>query len=68
MDKKELQTYRGKSPVELHKEVREVRMRLNNLRFDLASGKVKNLKEIRDCKIKIARLCTIEKEQKNNSK
>ncbi len=64
MDKKELQTYRSKTQTEREKEIYDARVRLNSLRFDLASGKVKNIKEIRDLKRKVARLFTIQNEKK----
>jgi len=64
MNKKELQTYRSKASTERHKEIQDSRVRLNDLRFDLASGKVKNVKEIRSLRKKIAYLLTIEKENK----
>ena len=64
MNKKELQTDRSKASTERHKEIQDSRVRLNDLRFDLASGKVKNVKEIRSLRKKIAYLLTIEKENK----
>jgi len=44
---------------ELQKILLEKRERLRNLRFDLAAGKVKNIKEIREVKKDIARILTI---------
>ena len=48
-----------KSNKELIKLLNEKRERLRELRFDLASGKVKNVKEIRNTKKDIARMLTI---------
>jgi|GEM_PF-172021 len=39
--------------------------RLQKLRFDLASGKIKNIKEIREIKKDIARILTILKNEKS---
>jgi len=54
---------RQKSKEELVKLVREEREKLRNLRFDLASGKVKNVREIRKIKKDIARALTLIKEK-----
>ena len=43
---------------ELQKILQENRERLRQLRFDLASGKVKNVREIRRLKKEIARILT----------
>jgi len=48
-----------KSNSELQKMLRESRERLRQLRFDLAAGKVKNIREIRQVKKEIARILTI---------
>lgn len=53
---KELQQ---KSKPELQKLLQESRERLRQLRFDLISGKVKNIKEIRMTKKEIARILTL---------
>ncbi len=54
-----------KSQNELHRILAEKQERLRQLRFDLASGKVKNVREIRQIKKDIARilttLCPVEK-------
>lgn len=44
---------------ELVKLVADHREKLRNLKFDLASGKVKNVKEIRELKKDIARVLTV---------
>lgn len=50
---------RQKSKSELQKLLQDSRERLRQLRFDLASGKVKNVREIRELKKDIARILTI---------
>jgi len=51
-----------KSKAELQKILMDRRERLRNLKFDLASGKVKNVREIRALKKEIARVLTISKQ------
>lgn len=48
-----------KSKEELQTFLMENRERLRQLRFDLVSGKVKNVKEIRETKKDIARIITL---------
>ncbi len=48
-----------KTKAELQKVLQQNRARLRTLRFDLASGKVKNVREIRQLKKDIARILTI---------
>ncbi len=50
---------RKKTKKELNRSLREKRERLRQLRFDLTSGKVKNVREIRAIKKDIARILTI---------
>lgn len=50
---------RQKPKEELEKLLRDWRERLRQLRFELVSGKVKNVKEIREIKKDIARILTI---------
>ena len=59
MDKKQLLEFKTKPALDLMKEVKELRDRLWNLKKDLASGKVKNVKEIKTIKKSIAQLLTI---------
>ncbi len=54
---------RQKPKEELLKNVKDYREKLRSLRFDLASGKVKNVREIRNIKKDIARILTILKEK-----
>lgn len=53
---------RQKPKMELQKLVREKREKLRQLRFDLASGKVKNVREIRQIKKDVAKILTILKQ------
>ena len=55
----ETEELRQKSKDELKKIVQDSRERLRQLRFDLAAGKVKNVREIRKIKKEIARILTI---------
>ena len=54
---------RKRSKEELQRMVKESRERLRILRFDLASGKVKNVREVRKVKKDIARILTILKHE-----
>jgi len=53
---------RQKSKEELQRFLQEKREKLRILRFDLASGKVKNVREIREIKKDIARIITLLKD------
>jgi ribosomal protein L29 len=55
---------RRKSKSELIKDLESLREKLRELRFNLASGKVKNIREIRSVKDDIARILTIINSQK----
>ncbi len=50
---------RQKSKTELQKTLEDLREKLRQLRCDLASGKVKNVREIRMTKKDIARILTL---------
>ena len=54
-----IQELRQKNKVELQKLLQDNRERLRQLRFDLAAGKVKNVREIRLIKKDIARILTL---------
>jgi large subunit ribosomal protein L29 len=56
-----LEELRKKSKEELKKLLIDYRERLRNLKFDLAAGKVKNVREIRELKKDIARILTLSK-------
>ncbi len=58
MKKKEIQDLKLKSEAELLRLIRESREKLNALRFDLAAGKVKNVKALHETKKEIARAKT----------
>lgn len=50
---------RTKKPGELKKLLGELRKELQQMQFDLAAGRVKNIREIRDRKRTIARIQTV---------
>jgi len=54
-----IQELQQKPKDELQKLLRDNREKLRQLSFDLASGKVKNVREIRELKKDIARILTI---------
>lgn len=53
---------RTKTESEIKKIIQDNREKVRQLRFDLASGKVKNIREIRKVKKIIAKALTFEKE------
>ncbi len=59
MKKKQLEGLKNKPLPELQKNLADYRERLRNLKFDLAKGKVKNIREIKEVKKNIARILTI---------
>ena len=54
-----IQELREKSKMELQKLLVDNREKLRQLKFDLASGKVKNVRAIRELKKEIARALTL---------
>jgi len=50
--------FSSKNKQELERNFKETRERLRQLRFDLAAGKVKNVREIRKNKKEVARILT----------
>lgn len=58
----EIKELKQKSAAELQKMLQEQREKLRSLKFDLASGKVKNVREIRSLKKGIARILTLLKQ------
>jgi large subunit ribosomal protein L29 len=60
-----IQELRQKSKSELQKLLEEKRTKLGQLRFDLAAGKIKNVREIREIKKDIARILTLLRNMKN---
>lgn len=61
MTSKELRT---KSTMELEQMLGETREKMRKLYFDLASGRIKNVKEVSTLRKEVARLHTILKEMK----
>lgn len=59
---------RQKSTKELQEILVNLRDKLRELRFNLAGGKVKNIKEIRQTKRDIARILSLLKEQETAKK
>jgi len=53
---------RKKTKTELEKLCQDLRERLRALRFNLSTGKVKNVKEVRQVRKEIARILTLLKE------
>ena len=64
----EMSELRQKSKDDLQKSLAEEREKLRQLRFDLAAGKVKNIRQIREVKKIIARILTLLNTQKKNDK
>lgn len=56
---------RKKPKKELQRTILDLQEKIRELRFNLASGKVKNIKEIRRIRKDIARILTILKEKKD---
>ncbi len=67
MKKKELQNFKMKPEAELRKNLNDQREKLENLSFDLAAGKVKNIREIRHVKKNVAQILTLLKSAKKQS-
>ena len=67
MKKNEFTAIKNKSVEELEKQLSELRARSIDLKFDLASGKVKNISEIQKNKKSIAQLLTVLKERSKNA-
>ena len=59
MKKRQSQNLKNRPLPELQKLLVEYREQLRKLKFDLAAGKVKNVREIREIKKIIARILTI---------
>ena len=66
MKKREIQELKKKPRAELQNLLEASRERLRVLRFDLAAGKVKNVKDLRALKKDVARLLTFMREKENN--
>lgn len=59
MKNKEIKELKNKPVEELEKLLRDDRQKLNDLRFNLAAGKVKDVTELRVIKKNIARILTL---------
>ncbi|MCX6788567.1 MAG: 50S ribosomal protein L29 [bacterium] len=59
MKKNEFKLMKNKAVSEIEKELNELRIKRVNLKFDLAAGKVKNIREIKNVKTSIAQLLTV---------
>jgi len=65
MAKNDTQKLRDKPEAELIKELIKEKQRIQEMKFDLARGKVKNSAAVRESRRKIARLSTLLKEKEN---
>ncbi len=65
MKRKELENFKIKPIPEVDREIRHYEERLANLKMDLALGKVKNIREIRQIKESLAQLLTIKRARAN---
>lgn len=59
MKKSEFQELKNNPKDVLHKNLQDSRVHLRSLKFDLASGKIKNVAEIHKVKKDIARILTV---------
>ena len=59
MKKRQFQELKNKPLAELEKDLGTYRERLSKLNFDLAAGKVKNIREIKETKKIVARILTL---------
>jgi len=66
MKKREIEDLKNKPVAELQKLAAEAREQLRVLKFDLAAGKVKNVKDLRIIRKDIARLLTFTAQKSNN--
>jgi ribosomal protein L29 len=69
MKKNDFQQYKTKPETELKKDLADLREKLRKFKFDLAQGKVKDIKEIKETKKNIARILGLlnEKHGKENN-
>ncbi len=63
MKRKDIQEIKMKPVAELKKMLEDLKIRLRDLKFNLAAGKVKNVQELRDCRKSIARIMTFINEE-----
>lgn len=63
MKKSDIQKIKDKNNVQLEKDLAEANEGFQVLKFNLAAGKMKNLREIKETKKKIARILTFMKQK-----
>ncbi|MEX2054304.1 MAG: 50S ribosomal protein L29 [Candidatus Colwellbacteria bacterium] len=69
MKKSDIQKLTKKTVADLQKDLQGAREELRTLRFDLATGKVKNIAKIHQVKKRIARIMTfVNQKQQENGK
>ncbi len=68
MKKREIQDLKNKPVAELHAMIKEGRARMHTLQFDLAAGKVKDVKELRSLRKDIARALTFIRQAETETK
>ncbi len=66
MKRKEISELKNRSLPELQKLFEEARVKLRILKFDLAAGKVKNVRDVRMLKKDIARILTFTRQKADN--
>jgi ribosomal protein L29 len=59
MKRQEFQQLKGKGEIELQKDLKTFQEKLRDLKLDLAAGKVKNIKEIKNLKKVVAKIMTL---------
>lgn len=67
MKRKEIIEFKTKPLAELEKFVRDSREKLRSMKFDLAAGKVKNVRDLRELRKDIARALTFMKGKADNT-
>ncbi|MBD3359708.1 MAG: 50S ribosomal protein L29 [Candidatus Buchananbacteria bacterium] len=65
--KEELKELKLKSEAELHRLLASNREKLRDLRFKVSQNQLKNIREIRQIKKKIAKISTLINQKKNNN-
>ena len=68
MKKNDIQKLKEMSPEEMERIIDKSKEELRGLKFDLAAGKVKDIKAISETRKKIARLMTFVNEKTNSEK
>lgn len=55
----ELKTIKAMSPEALASEIQQVRMKVQDLRFKSRTGQLKGVRELREARLRLARLLTV---------